>query len=54
MVMRDRTMEGYVYVDPLALNRERVQNWLRLAVIYVQTLPTKANRKPKLRKGEQK
>jgi TfoX/Sxy family transcriptional regulator of competence genes len=54
MVMRDRTLEGYVYVDPPALNRECVQNWLRLAVSYVQTLPPNANRKPKLRKGEQK
>jgi TfoX/Sxy family transcriptional regulator of competence genes len=54
MVMRGRTMEGYVYVDPPALNRQTVQNWLRLAVAHVQTLPPKADRKSKQRKGKQK
>ena len=50
MVMRGRAMEGYVYVDPPALNKQAVENWLRLAVAYVQTLPRKADRKPKERK----
>jgi len=50
MVMRGRTMEGYVYVDPPGLNRQAVQNWLRLAVAHVQNLPKKADRKPKQRK----
>jgi len=53
MVMRGRTMEGYVYVDPPALNRQAVQNWLRLAVAHAQTLPPKADRKSKRRKGKQ-
>ena len=54
MVMRGRTMEGYVYVDPPALKKQAVQNWLRLAVAHVQTLPRKADRKPKQRKGTRK
>lgn len=51
MVMRGRTMEGYVYVDPPALNKQAVENWLRLAVAFVQTLPRKAKGKAKQRKG---
>jgi hypothetical protein len=47
-------MEGYVYVDPPALNKQAVQNGLRLAVAHVQTLPPKADRKPKQRKGKRK
>ena len=39
MVMRGRTMEGYIYVDPSALNDQAVQKWLQLAVAFVQTLP---------------
>jgi TfoX/Sxy family transcriptional regulator of competence genes len=54
MVMRGRTMEGYVYVDPPALNKQAVQNSLRMAVAHVQTLPPKAKRKPKQRKGKAK
>jgi TfoX/Sxy family transcriptional regulator of competence genes len=41
MIMRGRAMESYVYVDPPALNRRAVQAWLRLAIPYVQTLPSK-------------
>src|SRR5215471_6455482 len=52
MVMRGRTMEGYVYVDPPALNKQALQNWLRLAIAYVQTLPRKSEYKPKKRKGK--
>jgi len=52
MVMRGRTMEGYVYVDPPALNKQAIQNGVRLAVAYVQTLPRKADRKSKQRKGK--
>jgi hypothetical protein len=51
MVMRGRKMEGYVYVDPPALNKEALKNWLRLAIAYVQTLPGKAEYKPKQRKA---
>ena len=52
MVMRGRTMEGYVYVDPPALNKQAIQNGLWLAATYVQTLPPKVDRKPKQRKGK--
>ena len=54
MVMRGRTMEGYVYVDSPALNQQAVQHWLRLAVAHVQTLPPKARGKTKQRKGKRK
>jgi len=54
MVMRGRTMEGYVYIDPPALNKQSVQRWLRLALAHVQTLPPKAKGKPKQRKEKQK
>ena len=54
MVMRGRTVEGYVYVDPPALDQEAVKNWLRLAVTHVHTLPPKLERKPKQRKGKRK
>lgn len=54
MVMRGRTMEGYVYIDPPGLNKQAVENALRLAVAYVQTLPRKPERKPKQRKGKRK
>ena len=50
MVMRARVVEGYVYVDPPALNKQTIRNGLRLAVAYVQTLPRKSKRKPKARK----
>ena len=50
MVMRGRTMEGYVYVDPPALNMRAVRKWLRLAVDHVQSLRLKAKVKPKERK----
>src|SRR5215472_14230424 len=51
MVMRGRTMEGYIYVDPPALSKEAVHNWLRLAVAHVQTLPPKTKGKTKQGKG---
>lgn len=41
MVMRGRTMDGYIYVDPPALTGRGVRAWLRLAVDFVQTLPPK-------------
>jgi TfoX/Sxy family transcriptional regulator of competence genes len=44
MVMRGRTMEGYIYVDPSALNDQAVQKWLQLAVAFAQTLPPKLDR----------
>jgi TfoX/Sxy family transcriptional regulator of competence genes len=41
MVMRGRTMDGYIYVDPPALTGRTVRGWLRLALDFVQTLPPK-------------
>jgi TfoX/Sxy family transcriptional regulator of competence genes len=41
MVMRGRTMSGYIYVDPPALNADALRTWIRLAVGFVQTLPPK-------------
>jgi hypothetical protein len=48
MVMRERVMEGYIYVDPLALaGRAAVQPWVRLALAFVRTLPPKQAAKKK-------
>jgi TfoX/Sxy family transcriptional regulator of competence genes len=41
MVMRGRTMAGYVYVDPPVLSADGVNFALGLAIPYVQTLPSK-------------
>jgi TfoX/Sxy family transcriptional regulator of competence genes len=55
MVMRGRTMEGYVYGDPPAANEPAVQTWLRIAVTFVQTLqPKTAAAKPRRTKGKRK
>jgi len=54
MVMRGRTMDGYVYLDSPALSTQAVLTGLRLAVAHVQTLPPKTKRKPKQRKEKRK
>jgi TfoX/Sxy family transcriptional regulator of competence genes len=55
MKMKDRTMEGYIYVDPPALADDAVRAWLRLALDFVQTLPPKApGPKPARTKGKRK
>jgi TfoX/Sxy family transcriptional regulator of competence genes len=54
MVMRGRTMEGYVYVDSPALSKQAVQDGLRMATAYVQTLPPKAERKTSQKRGKLK
>jgi TfoX/Sxy family transcriptional regulator of competence genes len=41
MEMRGRSMEGYVYVEPLALNNETFKNWLDDAFEFVASLPPK-------------
>jgi TfoX N-terminal domain. len=41
MVMRGRTMEDYVYVDPPALNDNALKAWLRMALGFLRTLPAK-------------
>ena len=46
MVMRGRTMEGYVDVYSPALDEDAVQTWMELAVAFAQTLPPKAMKKP--------
>jgi TfoX/Sxy family transcriptional regulator of competence genes len=43
MVMRGRTMEGYVYVDPPELTARSVRAWVQLAIEFVGTLPRKAS-----------
>lgn len=45
MVMRGRTMEDYIYVDPPALNTRAVKSWIRAAVSFVETLPPKKKKK---------
>jgi hypothetical protein len=45
-------MDGFVYVDPPALKKQALKNWLRVAIAYVQTLPRKPEYKPKQRKGK--
>jgi TfoX/Sxy family transcriptional regulator of competence genes len=54
MVMNGRPMEGYIHVDPPALDNRAVRVWLRLAAAFVQTLPAKPERKPRRTKGERK
>ena len=43
MVMRGRTMEGYVYVDPTELTSRAVKSWVQMAVSFVSGLPAKAS-----------
>jgi len=52
MMMKGRTMDGYIYVDPPGLNGHAVQAWLQLAVDFAQTLPAKPERQPRRTKGE--
>src|SRR5690349_5313871 len=54
MVMKGRTMDGYVYVDPPALKDRTVRTWVRLAVTFVKTLPPKPNQKMGQTKRTQK
>jgi TfoX/Sxy family transcriptional regulator of competence genes len=42
MVMRGRTMEGYVYVDPPELATRTVKTWVDLSIRFVRTLPAKS------------
>jgi TfoX/Sxy family transcriptional regulator of competence genes len=55
MVMRGRTMDGYIRVDLPALDDQAVQKCLRLAITFVQTLqPKTAGAKPRRTKGRRK
>ena len=51
MEMRGRLMEGYVYVDPLALNNDALKTWLDDAFGFVATLTPKLVSKT-MRKGK--
>ena len=42
MEMTGRPMEGYVFVDPPPSDDRLLQDWLNLAVAFVNTLPPKA------------
>lgn len=44
MVMRGRTMKGYVYADPAALTTRTLEAWLGEAVAFVRTLPPRTSR----------
>jgi len=52
MEMRGRTMEGYVYVDPLAVENSDLKALLDEASTFVQTLPSKAVSRRPVRKGK--
>jgi TfoX/Sxy family transcriptional regulator of competence genes len=52
MEMRGRTIEGYVYVDPMAIEHRDLQAWLDEAATFVQTLPPKAASRKSVRKGK--
>jgi TfoX/Sxy family transcriptional regulator of competence genes len=55
MEMRGRRMQGYVYADPLTCSDDAVKAWLRSALDYVQTLPSKsADARPKRTKAPRK
>jgi len=54
MVMRGRTMEGYVYVDPPALDDGAVRTWIELAAAFVKTLPAKPKQKSRQTKAKRK
>jgi TfoX/Sxy family transcriptional regulator of competence genes len=50
MEIRERTMEGYVYIDPPVPTNDTLKAWLDEAVAFVKTLPVKtAGAKPKRR-----
>jgi len=44
MVMRGRTMEGFIWVDPAACDARALKSWIALAVNYVGKLPPKKKR----------
>jgi len=43
MVMRGRTMHGYIRVDREGLDERAVRSWVQLAVGFVKTLPPKVS-----------
>lgn len=49
MVMRGRTMDGYIRVAPQALSDVSIRSWVDLAIRFVKTLPPKAPGSPRKR-----
>jgi len=43
MIMRGRSMKGYVRVDREQLNHRGVGSWVKLAIAFVKTLPPKVS-----------
>jgi len=41
VIMRGRAVEGYVRVDPTAVDAAAIDGWVRLAATFVKTLPPK-------------
>lgn len=42
MVMGERTAQGFVYVDPVAIGRDaELERWVRPALAYARSLPKK-------------
>ena len=53
--MRGRPVEGYVMVEQSSLGGDALNDWVRLAVSYVRTLPPKPSKpEPKVKKGGKK
>jgi TfoX/Sxy family transcriptional regulator of competence genes len=44
MVMRGRTMTGYIFIDPPVLNSRSAAGWISFALPHVLSLPRKARR----------
>ena len=53
MVMRGRTMEGYIRVDPQKLDERAVRSWVELAIGFVKTLAPKVSSSRPERKGNE-
>lgn len=51
MEMGGRLMEGYVYIDPVALTKKAVHGAVSLAVAFVSALPPKATKRKAARRG---
>jgi TfoX/Sxy family transcriptional regulator of competence genes len=48
MVMRGRTMEDYVYLEPAMLDQQALSHWVHRAIAFVSSLPAKkASSRPK-------
>lgn len=56
MEMRGRSLAGYITVDQADLNDTALREWLRLALGYVRTLPSKPSgpKSKQKKKGERK